>query len=759
MTIDDRLRQLDRAPAAAEDRPVFFDLLKDEQQLAQLVAESPLIRTIDRIDQHVAELIRIENPSQKFSAEEMQQRVRKRLGERPSAYGVWVYYPWLDLLCHVLRKDEYLTVRADRNRYKITPDEQQRLRACSVGLVGLSVGHIIALTMAMEGVGGHFKLADFDELSLGNTNRVPCGNSTVGMNKARLAARKMYELDPYLEIEVFTDGVTDPYAFVDGGRRLDIVVEECDNLAMKLKLRYCARELGVPLVMETNEQGMLDIERYDLEPQRQPFHGLLGDLTPDRLEGLNMEDKVAIGLKILGDKPLSPRMAASLLEIDQTITGWSQLGSGTVLGGAVVTDTVRRILLGELSCSGRFYVNLAELVADQFVSSAVVPLDDAPEHRTPTPSSEVRRAEATASAASSQGISVEQLRSLVEAATLAPSGGNCQPWLFEGDLQGGALICHTDATRAGPFLDFRHCASISALGAAVENIVIAAGGAGLAASIEPLGETGESPFSCRISFSHSGQLQPDPLIAFIPTRMTNRKPGERQPLTAAQTNALLKAASDRECELIIIDEEARLAQLGKVLGELDRMRVFVKPLHKEVLSEIRWSRDEVIRTADGIDIDTLELNRAEQAALRMLRYGPTVSLMQTVGGGRALTKTAPRFMSSSAAACMLRHPRNDAAAFFAGGRAMQRVWLTATSLGLAFQPWSACTYMFFRLRQGGEGYTAREAKELQSLGETFDQIWGTSEGCADVLLFRLTHAPTPEIRALRRPVSDVFTVR
>src|SRR5262249_27646093 len=110
----------------------------------------------------------------------------------------WVYYPWSGRLVHVLPPAEFRTLRSDRNRYKIAAEEQERLRSFRVGVAGLSVGLSVALTTALEGVGGSCRLADFDTLGLSNLNRLRAGAADLGVNKAVLAARQMYELDPYL---------------------------------------------------------------------------------------------------------------------------------------------------------------------------------------------------------------------------------------------------------------------------------------------------------------------------------------------------------------------------------------------------------------------------------------------------------------------------------------------------------------------------------------------------------------------------------
>src|SRR5262249_34892789 len=123
-------------------------------------------------------------------------------------FGRWVYYPWSGRLVHVLPPDEFRELRLDRNRHKITAAEQARLDHCSVGIVGLSVGNAIANTIALEGVCGYLKLADFDQLALSNMNRLRAGVHELGLSKTVIAARQIYETNPYARVALFHEGLT-----------------------------------------------------------------------------------------------------------------------------------------------------------------------------------------------------------------------------------------------------------------------------------------------------------------------------------------------------------------------------------------------------------------------------------------------------------------------------------------------------------------------------------------------------------------------
>ncbi|KAA0023796.1 Rv1355c family protein [Antrihabitans cavernicola] len=270
----------------------------------------------------------------------------------------WVYYSWRRSVVRSLGPKAYRAVRLDRNRNKITREEQDRLGKFRIGVVGLSVGHAIAYTLAMEGLCRELRLADFDNIELTNLNRIPASMLDLGLNKAIVAARRIAEIDPYLSVVVYPSGVSREMMpeFVDG---LDLVVEECDSLDMKVAIRDAAIERRIPILMETSDRGLLDVERYDLEPDRKQFHGLLGDeFDFSAISDLSPREKIPHIHRILDASEFSPRLLASFDEVGRTLSTWPQLAGDVQLGGASVAAAVRRIGLGEPLKSGRTRVDI-----------------------------------------------------------------------------------------------------------------------------------------------------------------------------------------------------------------------------------------------------------------------------------------------------------------------------------------------------------------------------------------------------------------
>ncbi|HEX6840146.1 MAG TPA: Rv1355c family protein [Stellaceae bacterium] len=351
-------------------RPEILDLGSAEgrARLAALGRDGIVFSRHDTIDEQLRDLVACRHPAEDPDRAALERHVAAHLGGRSSAeHGRWIHYPWSGRLVHLLPEDEFRELRSNRNRDKITADEQRRLRQGRIGVVGLSVGQASALTLALEGVGGAFRLADFDTLALSNLNRLRAGTHELGLNKAVLAARQMFEIDPYLDIEIFPAGLDEASIerfMGDGAGRIDVLVEECDDFFVKVLARHEARRRQIPVVMDTNDRGLLDIERFDLEPTRPLFHGLAGELDPERLRGLSMKEKLPYVMRIIDETAISPRLARSMPEIKRTLCTWPQLASGVALGGALVAHAVRRILLGQMSASGRFYVDIEAIVAD-----------------------------------------------------------------------------------------------------------------------------------------------------------------------------------------------------------------------------------------------------------------------------------------------------------------------------------------------------------------------------------------------------------
>jgi hypothetical protein len=300
-------------------------------------------------------------PSEKFSPEQLEKEADKVLGDRPEAHGKWVFYPWSGRVVHLLNESDFATVRTARNRNKIHVDEQEILSRKKIGVVGLSVGRSVCSTLALQRAFGELRIADFDILELSNMNRLLCGVHEIGISKTDSALRCLLELDPYLNVRPFYEGLNEGNMseFFLAGGKLDLIIDECDSIAMKFALRRFAREQGIPVLMATSDRGMLDVERFDLSAGLPLFHGRTG---PEELLGQRLQtDTAGLTMQILDADKISPRGRESLGLLGKELRSWPQLAEDVISGGAQVAWAARKILLGENMPGGRYYFDANEI--------------------------------------------------------------------------------------------------------------------------------------------------------------------------------------------------------------------------------------------------------------------------------------------------------------------------------------------------------------------------------------------------------------
>ncbi len=372
MTTHPVFRTLNEAPdpAGKENNPSklqFFRLSSsgDCDRLEALMRSGAPIRVHDQIRRQLDELVKNRFADRSLTEAENQQAILEILGgATQQEFGVWVYYPWSYRLVHLLDEPEFIELRTCRNLFKITRAERDLLGTRKIAIMGLSVGQTIAIALAMERICGELRLADFDTLDLGNLNRLRAGVHELALAKTALAERSILEIDPFIRVKCFPEGVhfDNMDRFLTEGGKVDILVEESDSIDMKVFSRIKAKAYGIPVIMDTNDRGMLDVERYDLDPDLPLLHGYIDGLDPAKLGNLNREDLIRYMSAIVGFANVSERMKNSALEIGKTITSWPQLASSVLLGGGMVADTCRRILLGQFNASGRFYVDFEKII-------------------------------------------------------------------------------------------------------------------------------------------------------------------------------------------------------------------------------------------------------------------------------------------------------------------------------------------------------------------------------------------------------------
>lgn len=279
--------------------------------------------------------------------------------------GFWIYYPWRSCIVHTPGKGSFRKVRISRNFNLIIDSEQKKFEKFRVGIAGLNAGNPAAVCIALEGGGKMMKLADPDPLTLSNLNRFRAGLADLGVNKAVLTARQVYEINPFASVEIWDKGLNEKTLsrFLTKPK-VDILIEEMDDLKLKITIRELARKHRIPVIMVTGngENVIVDVERYDLNSKLPLLNGLLKEEVYDKImnspRALGGREKIMLARDFMGKKFLVKRLLRSFNEVGVKLLGIPQLAESSFLRGAALCYLVRKISTGMTIPSGRYHLRI-----------------------------------------------------------------------------------------------------------------------------------------------------------------------------------------------------------------------------------------------------------------------------------------------------------------------------------------------------------------------------------------------------------------
>ncbi|GAA1737327.1 nitroreductase family protein [Luedemannella helvata] len=262
------------------------------------------------------------------------------------------------------------------------------------------------------------------------------------------------------------------------------------------------------------------------------------------------------------------------------------------------------------------------------------------------------------------------LRECLEAAVLAPSIFNTQPWRFR-PTSAGVDVLADRGRRVGVIDEYGRELLIS-VGAAVFNLRVAmlARGRQAVLSLLPDGPHAERVACVRAGARVAGSDTVAALARAIPRRRTNRRPFADVPVERWMIDELVRAAEAEGAELTVADLDARGAVLEVVRFAERRWRA--QPNYLAALEW--WTRCDIGRL-DGVPPEA---------------YGPWSAAermpLRDFGLVHPLRKRAVERFEDTSTIAVLSTRTDGPEAWLRGGQALERVLLTATVRGLATTP-------------------------------------------------------------------------
>lgn len=348
----------------------------------------------------------------------------------------------------------------------------------------------------------------------------------------------------------------------------------------------------------------------------------------------------------------------------------------------------------------------------------------------------------------------ERLSPLLGAAARAPSPDNNQPWAFSPTADGIAV--HHRREFAVPS-DVDDLFSWLAIGAAVENLVLAASQQGLRAAVRWI----ERPFPvengqetvARIDLSPGADASP--LGAAIPTRNTNRGPYRKEPLSAEARGRVETDAGVPGERIRWITDRREIASVAAAVKIADRIRFEYRPFHQELYRMLRFDEAEAAREKDGLSMKALGIARLQVPMIRFLRKWSRMRVANFLGASRAFAGIAAKQVRRSGALLFLASDGTSDQARLGAGREMERLWLAAESAGLAVQPLGSIPLFLLAVRRAPDRLPGRFRDRIDEVRRRLELLFPGEFLDRLVLLFRVGVPRKDPYRSFRYEVDDL----
>jgi nitroreductase len=349
-----------------------------------------------------------------------------------------------------------------------------------------------------------------------------------------------------------------------------------------------------------------------------------------------------------------------------------------------------------------------------------------------------------------------RLAQILDLARWAPSGDNTQPWRFSMKSDDHITVYGHD-TRAHCVYDLDGRPSQISLGALLETIVIAGTRFGVEASVRRrTGSSDDRPvFDVQLQ---QKAVAEDPLAAQIRERRVQRRPLHLRSLTAAEKRALEQAVAPgfRLAWFEGWSGRTRMAWLNFTNAKLRLTLPEAYPVHRDVIEwGARTSEGRIPSAALGASAPSLALMRWAMASWERLAF-----LNRYLGGTIAARLELDLLPGLACAAhCVLVAPRPPAALedYVAAGRAVQRFWLTATGLGLQFQP-QYTPLVFARYARDGVRFSATPdaMPQAEHILCVLEGLLGAEVARRAMFMGRIGAGKAAQARSLRLPLERLL---
>jgi hypothetical protein len=355
----------------------------------------------------------------------------------------------------------------------------------------------------------------------------------------------------------------------------------------------------------------------------------------------------------------------------------------------------------------------------------------------------------------------EILSEILKLAINAPSGHNAQPWRFV--IKEESLFIYDIPDKDKILFNYKQRGSMIAHGALIENIFIIASKKGFRTNLELFPNNQEPNLIAKIDFKKDDhKYEYENLYPFILKRTTNRRPFKKITLKEIDKTALenfSKSIPNKEFEFVFFADKEVIKEVAGPFSAGDKVLFDNAFVHRDLFTNINWTIEEEKERKEGLYVGTKELSFLDKIILKYV-FSNWKLIKKLNGKIGLLTKIAEKRESlyrKCSAIGLIVSEGNSSTDFVKSGRILQRLWLTATSLGLSFQPVSVgLMYLGQNIeKENPKELTTDQVEYVKKAYEKIKSVFHI-EDKTPTFSFRLGYAGDPTASSLKKSPEIIY---
>jgi nitroreductase len=352
----------------------------------------------------------------------------------------------------------------------------------------------------------------------------------------------------------------------------------------------------------------------------------------------------------------------------------------------------------------------------------------------------------------------DDIKEILRAATQAPSGENAQPWRFE--VSGTNIDVFNRPEQDQSLYNWNQYASYMANGAVIENLIIAAQHFNYNPQITFLPDSNKEHLATIQLIQGDSSKPAEDLYPYIEKRVTNRKPYKTEALSSGEIQELVEAGKSSDVSVYFTTDPSHKEILGQVGSTNERVMLSNKSLHQFFFSHINWNKTEDDKKKVGFFIETLELPPPAKIMFRLFKNWKVMKLFNKISLNEVVGKQNGAVNAQAGAFGILVVPRLEQKYFIETGRVLERIWLTATKMGLSMQPLTGVLFFMLQIRGGNtRDFSQKQIDLITSAYGDILKIFNLKEQDSVVFMFRVGRGDKPTAQSSRFQPEEVIVYR